>query len=531
MATQSSLNGELFGATNLVSLRMPLWPLWLNNLSPLMCLTHSLQSPQFNNVTKSFKEGVELKNHNRRLKCYRECFIACKGVDYLFELLKSKEEFSSKIQSREQAISLMNIFLRWGIIVKLYPTSNLHRFQDNKDLYSLGRSEEDECKATKNGHTEPVYGAISKSTNDLISNSSVGRSSFRSSLRSSFRASFRTNRSVYSSFGKSTYSQLQNTIKKTTSSILKSTNQNVSKLTSQTLNKLSNGNKSGSNLIKRINSNIISKSNNLISKSNNLVNKLSGSNQLKRSTSAATTKSVASKGAAISRPFTRSFNLNNKENLIVNNNQRKFERNYRGHFSLNGSFNPTRIGLSMSHNDTTSSSVDYAIIRPTSASQSLNNQTFQHPVQLHQSFGNRNPPARTGVSLDPMNRPNEEEFCIACKNIETESNNIIRFLTKLSDGLRKRPLKPVNTPSTSMNSMNSLSSSANSSQIILNKNQVQYIVPGVPPGVLPGPMPGTLSGPMPNLQPPTRPIRHAPNHFNGGCLTNPISSTCYNTLV
>lgn len=399
----------------------------------------------------------------------------------------------------------MNIFLRWGIIVKLYPTSNLQRFQDNKDLYSLGRSEDGERK----GRTEPVYGAISKSTNDLISNSSVGRSSFRSS----FRASLRANRSVYSSFGKSTYSQLQNTIKKTTSSILKSTNQNVSKFTGQTLNKLSNGNKSGSNLIKRINSNIINKSNNLISKSNSIVNKLSGSNQIKRSTSAA-----AAKGAAINRPFTRSFNLN-KENLIVNS-QRRFERNYRGHFSLNGSLNPTRVGLSMSHNDTTSSSVDYATIKHASASQSLNNQKFQHPayIQPPQSFVNRNPPARPSVSLDPMNnnRPNAEDFCMACKSIETESNNIIRFLTKLSDGLKKRPLKPVNTPNNSINSINSLSSSANSSQIILNKNQVQYIVPGVLPGT------------MPNLQSTTRPIR---NPFNGVCPTNPISSTCYNTLV
>lgn len=399
----------------------------------------------------------------------------------------------------------MTIFLRWGIIVKLYPTANLHRFQDNnKDLYSIGRSEEDERK----NKTEPVYEAISKSTNDLISNSSISQSSFKTSLRTSFRASVR-NRSVYSSFGKSTYSQLQNTIKKTTSSIIKSTNQNVSRFTSHTLNKLSSGNRSGSNLIKRINSNIISKSNNLISKSNSIVNKLASSSQIKRSTSAA-----APKTTAIGRPFIRQFDVN-KENLTVNIN-RTFERNYRGHFSLNGSFNPTRIDgdLSMSHNETRTASVDYAAINHSSASQSLNNQKFHRQPVYIQPHRSRNLPA--SVSLNPMsNRPNEED-CMTCRNIETEGNNIIRFLTKLSDGLKKRPLKPINTPGSS------LSSSGNSSQIILNKNQVQYIVPNVGPGSMPVVM-----------QPVGRTIGNPSNNLNGSCPTShcPITSTCYNTLV
>ena len=367
---------------------------------------------------------------------------------------KSYSNFNCKISSysfqREQVVNLMNIFLRWGIIVKLYPCSNLFRFQDNKDLYTLSSDDEEMRKSN-----EPVYETISKSTNDLLSSNN--------------RSSFRMNRSIYRSFGKSTYNQIQNTIKKTTSTIIKTTNHSVSKFTNHTLSKLNN--RSGNNLIRKLN-------NNLINKSSNMINKLN-SNSIKRSTSVLNKPNNRLINTLIKRPFTRSFKLDSnlddqdKENLIVNNH--KFVRNYRGNLQLNGSFNPTKLSSIASNSP-------------------INSRIKNFSTSLNAS-------AKDAISLDPMINE-EENFCLTCK-IDNEGSNIIRFLTKLSDGLKKKPLKPLNTslnPNSSTN--NSLASSMNS-QIILNKNTIQF-----------------KSNQMPVVFKQTK-----------ECLINPISSTCYNTLV
>lgn len=352
----------------------------------------------------------------------------------------------------------MNIFLRWGIIVKIYPSTNLHKFQDNKDLYTLCKSDGAE-KRDDVLVDEPVYEQISKSTNDLINRNSINA------------IPNRLNRSsIYRSFGKSTYNQfnqIQSTIKKTTSTIIKSTNHNVIKLTNQTLNRLNN--RSGANLIRKLNSNLNGRPTN---------------SSVRRSTS------VLNKNVSINRPFTRSFSSQQeKENLVVN---RKFERNYRGH--SNRSVNGQPNGCSIANSSI--STAEQPKILTKNLSSSFNGSLRSSNDQF--------------VSLNPMN----DDLCLKC--VETEGSNLIRFLTKLSDGLKKKPLKPVNTSSAG----NSLSSSINSnSKIVLNRDQVHYI-----------PNLQSFNQPI-NRRPINYPIMHQPNHFNGHCLTNPISSTCYNTLV
>lgn len=313
----------------------------------------------------------------------------------------------------------MNIFLRWGIIVKLYPSSNATKFHDNKDLYTLCIDEKE--TETKKTIKEPVYESISKSANDLVSDS-VNRSSFR------------VNRSVYRSFGKSTYNQIHNTIKKTTSTIIKSTNHNVTKFTNQTLNKLNN--KSGSNLIKKLNNFKIN---------SNLGDKLNRSNNSVKKSTSVTFRNVQPIERSSNRSFSQS--ILDKENRIVDN-EKSFKRNYRGY-------------LSTSYNGNNS-------IRKVNNPSNNKQRNLSTSLNSSVKFNTKN---IDNVSLNPMNPVND---IYAVRYTEQEGNNLIRFLTKISDNFARKPLRPQNSTSSSIQSSGSIGSSLNSQIFLNNNNQVNY---------------------------------------------------------
>ncbi|XP_052034798.1 DEP domain-containing protein 1A isoform X3 [Apodemus sylvaticus] len=88
----------------------------------------------WNEVTTSFRVGMPLRKHRQHLKKYSNCFTAVEAVDWLYDLLRSNNNFGPEV-TRQQTIQLLRKFLKNHVIEDIKGRWGSESLDDNNQLF------------------------------------------------------------------------------------------------------------------------------------------------------------------------------------------------------------------------------------------------------------------------------------------------------------------------------------------------------------------------------------------------------------
>ncbi|XP_057299672.1 DEP domain-containing protein 1A-like [Hydractinia symbiolongicarpus] len=94
----------------------------------------------WNQLLKSFKEGMELKRRRWRLKSYEQCFTGAEALDWLHNYLQNSSSFGAHV-TREQAFMLLQKFLDNDVFRNAAGKAS-KKFQDTNCLYRFNEKKE-----------------------------------------------------------------------------------------------------------------------------------------------------------------------------------------------------------------------------------------------------------------------------------------------------------------------------------------------------------------------------------------------------
>jgi hypothetical protein len=80
---------------------------------------------------------MPLKRHWRNFRTYSDCFTASEAIEWLYRHLKINQAFSHLSISRQNAVKVLQIFLKEKIIEDVRSNENLAQkdFQDDERVY------------------------------------------------------------------------------------------------------------------------------------------------------------------------------------------------------------------------------------------------------------------------------------------------------------------------------------------------------------------------------------------------------------
>ncbi|XP_064477464.1 DEP domain-containing protein 1A-like [Ornithodoros turicata] len=87
----------------------------------------------WNQIIKSFRDGLSTGKHRKHMRTYDNCFIACDAVSWLHDYLRNDKNFGPSV-TREQTVQLLQKFAE-SYIIKAVKGSKRKPFQDDKQLY------------------------------------------------------------------------------------------------------------------------------------------------------------------------------------------------------------------------------------------------------------------------------------------------------------------------------------------------------------------------------------------------------------
>jgi hypothetical protein len=82
--------------------------------------------------------NMPLKRHWRNFRTYSDCFTASEAIEWLYRHLKTNQNFSHLSISRQNAIKVLQIFLKDKIIEDVRSAGeniNFKEFQDDDRVY------------------------------------------------------------------------------------------------------------------------------------------------------------------------------------------------------------------------------------------------------------------------------------------------------------------------------------------------------------------------------------------------------------
>ncbi|XP_028746205.1 DEP domain-containing protein 1A isoform X1 [Peromyscus leucopus] len=88
----------------------------------------------WNEVTTSFRVGMPLRKHRQHLKKYNNCFTAGEAVDWLYDLLRSNNNFGPDV-TRQQTVQLLRKFLKNHVIEDIKGRWGSENLDDNNQLF------------------------------------------------------------------------------------------------------------------------------------------------------------------------------------------------------------------------------------------------------------------------------------------------------------------------------------------------------------------------------------------------------------
>lgn len=91
-------------------------------------------SSQWNEVTTSFRVGMPLRKHRQHLKKYNNCFTAGEAIDWLYDLLRSNNNFGPDV-TRQQTVQLLRKFLKNHVIEDIKGRWGSENLDDNNQLF------------------------------------------------------------------------------------------------------------------------------------------------------------------------------------------------------------------------------------------------------------------------------------------------------------------------------------------------------------------------------------------------------------
>jgi hypothetical protein len=83
---------------------------------------------------------MPLKRHWRNFRAYQDCFNGSDAIDWIYKFLKSSHHFSHLTITRQNAIKVLQIFLKEKLIEDVRASGNsdlaaLREFQDDDRIY------------------------------------------------------------------------------------------------------------------------------------------------------------------------------------------------------------------------------------------------------------------------------------------------------------------------------------------------------------------------------------------------------------
>lgn len=84
-----------------------------------------------------FCGNMPLKRHWRNFRTYTDCFSASEAIEWLYRHLKTNQAFSHLSISRQNAVKVLQIFLKEKVIEDVRSNENFtHKeFQDDDRIY------------------------------------------------------------------------------------------------------------------------------------------------------------------------------------------------------------------------------------------------------------------------------------------------------------------------------------------------------------------------------------------------------------
>lgn len=99
---------------------------------------------KWNEIIDSFCGGMPLKRHWRNFRTYTDCFTASEAIDWVYKYLKASANFQHLNITRQNAIKLLQIFLKERIIEDVRSGENFvfKEFQDDDRIYRFNLNKE-----------------------------------------------------------------------------------------------------------------------------------------------------------------------------------------------------------------------------------------------------------------------------------------------------------------------------------------------------------------------------------------------------